>query len=133
MPFTGWGKTFSAITMFVALLVVAFPITILSINMSELYNNYRTEKVVEQQEGDLVKADRRKSIARTTLTEDQVLLLKEMSQDLVKSIENLTKLQEAATSVLAQNAAIRVSVKAMMGEFESTIINKRRSVAIAVQ
>eukprot|EP00835_Amoeboradix_gromovi_P006078 NODE_654_length_5502_cov_0.204516.p6 type:complete len:116 gc:universal NODE_654_length_5502_cov_0.204516:3072-2725(-) len=114
--------------MFVALLLVAFPITILSINMSDLYSNYRTEKVVEMEEQDFLKLND-KAMNMSKLTKEQLIMLKEMSLDLVKSMENLTILQESTKCILDQNDSIRQSVKAMMGSF-SLPADKIKSVVI---
>eukprot|EP00834_Sanchytrium_tribonematis_P002640 NODE_85_length_22232_cov_1.318619.p24 type:complete len:106 gc:universal NODE_85_length_22232_cov_1.318619:20624-20307(-) len=101
--------------MFVALLVVAFPITILSINMAEVYDRYRTEKLVEIKEKSL---DEYKATSKTKLTDEQSLILKEMSQDLIKALENLSKLKDSTKSVLEQNANLRASVNALLGEYQ---------------
>ncbi len=110
--------------MFCALLIVAFPITILSINTGELYSNYRTEKKVEEENRLLEQTV--EIIKPNKLTDDQLVLLNEMSQDLVVSVENLSKLHEASKNVLEQNASIRSSIQAILGSY---VQNKRKSVA----
>ena len=92
---------------------MAFPITILSINTGELYNKYRTEKMVEEDE----KEKGFKPVSKSnSLTLEQIEIIKEMSQDLIKSIEYLNKLKDAATAISDQNSNIRISVMAILGD-----------------
>lgn len=100
-PISGVGKLVGAVAMFCALLVVAFPITILSMNMVDVYEKYRTEKTAQKEK-----------ITRD-MAEEQAELIKWINEEYVKSVEHVDKIRDHLSVVLEQNEKMRESIRAI--------------------
>ena len=126
VPSSGWGKLVGGLTMFTGLLVVAFPITILSMNMSELYEEYRAKSSVKQQ----VQDQKLQSILHlqekvygqpSILLPEQIELLKIMLEDLIKTENHANRMESNIQHVLEQIADVKITLGSFAG---SDILDK---------
>ena len=120
-PTSGLGKTLGGLTMFAGLLVIAFPITILSINMSELYEEHKNQKalkvltVVTMTPIDRLRA-KVSSTSATDLEKSQLDAFKSILQDLNKSDEQVEKINKVINLVVEEHEEIRVAIQGLLGK-----------------
>eukprot|EP00835_Amoeboradix_gromovi_P003647 NODE_249_length_12946_cov_0.357438.p10 type:complete len:169 gc:universal NODE_249_length_12946_cov_0.357438:8368-7862(-) len=123
VPMSFWGKLIAGFTMFTGLLVVAFPITILSMNMTELYEEYRAKSSVKQQVQDL----KLQNILRlqdkvygqpTILLPEQVQLLRLMLEDLIKTENHANRLESNIRHALDQISEVKIALGSFAGTHE---------------
>eukprot|EP00834_Sanchytrium_tribonematis_P002635 NODE_85_length_22232_cov_1.318619.p19 type:complete len:165 gc:universal NODE_85_length_22232_cov_1.318619:14737-14243(-) len=121
IPMSSWGKLIGGLTMFTGLLVVAFPITILSMNMTELYEEYRARSTVKQH----VQDQKLQNILHlqegvynqpSILLPEQIDLLKILLEDLIKTENQANRLENNIQHVLEQIQDVKLALTSFAGQ-----------------
>lgn len=120
-PTSGLGKTVAGLAMFTGLLVIAFPITILSINMSDLYNEYKVEKLEKEAQKNTGFApspiDRLRAKVAVTdspLQEKQIEIFKTILQDLYNSDQQVEQINKVICGIVEIQEDIRAGIQGLL-------------------
>ena len=137
-PTSALGKVFGGFTMFAGLLVIAFPITILSINMSELYDDYKSElerkKATSSADtsSSLTPLDTlRSKVSQNSIDRiksDKAEQLKKVLKDLEKSDAQVNEINKVMENLILHQDDIRISIQGLLGRVlkKSEQINKTK-------
>ena len=120
VPMSGWGKLIGGMTMFTGLLVVAFPITILSMNMTELYEEYRAKSSVKQQVNDqklqnILHLQDKVYGQPSILLPEQIELLRIMLEDLIKTENQAMRMENNIKHVLDEISDVKLTLRSFSG------------------
>eukprot|EP00835_Amoeboradix_gromovi_P003648 NODE_249_length_12946_cov_0.357438.p11 type:complete len:151 gc:universal NODE_249_length_12946_cov_0.357438:9727-9275(-) len=125
-PTSGLGKTIAGLAMFLGILLIAFPITILSINMSELYDESKKQKRVKEftthvaVNNPLDKLRFRVSVTNIPdITQKQLSILKSVISELDEIDSFTASINNMIYSLQQEQEQIRAGVQILLGRGET--------------
>ena len=112
-PYSGLSKAIAALSMVVGILLIAFPVTVLSINFGDVYNDYRVRRSARIRQAP--KEFQSKEINRASLDKIQLQLLTAISEDITITSKKTEDIASQLANLVELHSDIYMGLDVLRG------------------